>query len=43
MAMATKVVSPASETSQPQSRVMGWVNGRRASSMASSTPSENTR
>ncbi len=25
MAMATKVVSPASEISQPQSRVIGWV------------------
>ena len=27
MAMAAKVVSPASEISQPQSRVMGWVSG----------------
>ena len=43
MAMAAKVVSPASEISQPQSRVIGCVSGRRASSMASSTPSENTR
>jgi len=27
MAMATKVVSPASEINQPQSRMIGWVSG----------------